>query len=168
MKDISLCLCKVLISLLSDIYLWILPGYSRSFGNQTDSLTYTQDITGLLLPVSRLGAHLAVRGGDGGRGLQVSGGLGQGAAARLRGVGALQGARVGCRDTDQTDNLLRTSVTCHHVTSHCSYSDMFIKTPKNRRTSSDREQQNYKSSGAGWIFQSLWSPVLGAHSFLNT
>lgn len=46
----------------------------------------------LPLPVSRLGAHVAVRGGGGGRGLQVSGGLGQGAAAGLRGVWTLQGA----------------------------------------------------------------------------
>lgn len=69
-----------------------------------------------------------MRGGSRGRGLQVSRGLGQGAAAGLRGVGALQGARVGCRDTDQTENLLRTRVTCRHVTSHSSYSDM----PKKR------------------------------------
>lgn len=54
-----------------------------------------------VLPVSRLGAHLTVRGGGGGRGVQVPGGLGQGAAAGLGGVGALQGARVGCRHTNR-------------------------------------------------------------------
>lgn len=56
----------------------------------------------LPLPVSRLGGHVALRGGGGGQGLQVSGGIGQGAAAGLRGVWTLQRARVRCRDTDQS------------------------------------------------------------------
>lgn len=100
------------------------------------------------LPVSRLGAHLAVRGGGRGRGLQVSRGLSQGAAAGLRGVGALQGAWVGYRDTNQTENLLRTRVTCRHVTSH-------------------HRQSNKHVGGSGATSEHSWMRHKTSYSSLN-